>query len=150
MTKTLVLYVFHICNDRVKQFIDNAIFKDESVDFIVISNDKENKFEVPEYAKILTRDNIGYDFGGWSHALIENHGNMHGYGTFYDQEGRMIYDGPVANNGPVQEEEEEEEPTFANNPANIFQQQNPPQSGNIFGSRPDFFEPGPPRPPQRE
>ena len=51
MTKTLVLYVFHICNDRVKQFIDNAIFKDESVDFIVISNDKENKFEVPEYAK---------------------------------------------------------------------------------------------------
>lgn len=72
MTKTLVLYVFHVYNDRVKQFINNAIFNDESIDFIVISNDKENKFEVPEYAKTMKRDNVGYDFGGWSHALIEN------------------------------------------------------------------------------
>ena len=80
-------------------------------------------------------DNTRYE-GDWEH------GNMHGNGKFYDQEGTMIYDGPVANNGPVQEEEEEEEeePTFANNPANIFQNQQQP-SGNIFGSRPPFFEP---------
>ena len=31
-------------------------------------------------------------------------------------------------------------PSFANNPANIFQNQQQP-SGNIFGSRPPFFEP---------
>jgi hypothetical protein len=36
-------------------------------------------------------------------------GEMHGHGKFYDQKGKMIYDGPVANNGPLQEEEEEEE-----------------------------------------
>ena len=92
-------------------------------------------------------DNTRYE-GDW------DNGNMHGHGKFYDQEGTMKYDGPFANNGPVQEEEPAAPaapPTFANNPADIFQnsQQNPPQSGNIFGSRPNFFEP-PPRPPQRE
>jgi hypothetical protein len=70
--KTLVLYVFHNINERVQYFLDNCIFHDENVDFIVISNDKNNKFTVPEYVKILFRDNIGYDFGGWSEALLTN------------------------------------------------------------------------------
>jgi len=68
--KTLVLYVFHVFNDRVKIFIDRAIFQDENTDFIVIANDKTADFKVPEYVKILKRDNIGYDFGGWSDALL--------------------------------------------------------------------------------
>jgi hypothetical protein len=68
--KLLVLYVFHIYNDRVKYFINNCIFKDENVDFILISNDKTNKIDVPAYVKTLYRDNIGYDFGGWSDALL--------------------------------------------------------------------------------
>jgi hypothetical protein len=72
MSKLLVLYVFHIYNERVKQFIENAIFKDDNVDFIIISNDKNNKFIAPNYVKILFRDNIGYDFGGWSEALLKN------------------------------------------------------------------------------
>ena len=72
MTKILVLYVFHVYNDRVKHFINNSIFKDTNVDFIIISNDKNNHFEVPEYVKTLYRDNIGYDFGGWSDALLTN------------------------------------------------------------------------------
>jgi hypothetical protein len=72
MTKTLVLYVFHIYNTRVKHFIDNCIFYDKSIDFIVISNNKNNYFTVPNYVKTLFRDNIGYDFGGWSHALLTN------------------------------------------------------------------------------
>jgi len=71
-TKLLVLYVFHDYNDRVKHFIENCIFYDENVDFIIISNDKNNKFEVPHYVKTLFRDNIGYDFGGWSDALLKN------------------------------------------------------------------------------
>jgi hypothetical protein len=70
MNKLLVLYVFHIYNDRVKHFIENCIFNDENVDFIMISNNKNNKFEAPDYVKILFRDNIGYDFGGWSDALL--------------------------------------------------------------------------------
>ena len=71
-SRTLVLYVFHIYNDRVKQFINNCIFYDENVDFIIISNDKNNIFDVPDYVKTLFRDNIGYDFGGWSDALLIN------------------------------------------------------------------------------
>jgi len=70
MNKVLVLYVFHIYNDRVKHFIKNGIFSDENVDFIIISNDKNNKIEVPSYVKTLYRDNIGFDFGGWSDALL--------------------------------------------------------------------------------
>lgn len=72
MPKLLVLYVFHIYNDRVKHFIDNCIFKDDNTDFILISNNKDNKFTAPDYVKVLFRDNIGVDFGGWSDALLIN------------------------------------------------------------------------------
>jgi lipopolysaccharide biosynthesis protein len=74
MGKVLVLYVFHIYNERVSHFINNCIFYDENVDFIIISNNKENQFELPDYsnAKTLFRDNIGYDFGAWSDALLTN------------------------------------------------------------------------------
>ena len=70
MSKLLVLYVFHIYNNRVKQFIKNCIFYDEDVDFIIISNNS-NKIDVPYYVKTLYRENIGYDFGGWSDALLK-------------------------------------------------------------------------------
>ena len=81
MNKLLVLYVFHIYNDRVKHFIENCIFYDENVDFIIISNNKDNKFETPDYVKTLFRENIGYDFGAWSDALLtsnlyENYDNF--------------------------------------------------------------------------
>jgi len=72
MDKILVLYVFHSYNDRVEHFIKNAIFYDENVDFIIISNDKSNKIDVPSYVKTLFRDNIGFDFGGWSESLLTN------------------------------------------------------------------------------
>jgi hypothetical protein len=42
MSKTLVLYVFHIYNDRVQHFIDNAIFYDENVDFTFKINNQKN------------------------------------------------------------------------------------------------------------
>lgn len=70
--KTLVLYVFHVMNERVKYFLDNCIFQDENVEFIVISNDKNNIFTVPSYVKTVFRENIGYDFGGWSDVLLTN------------------------------------------------------------------------------
>ena len=72
MSKLLVLYVFHIYNKRVEHFINNGIFYDENIDFIVISNDKNNNFEVPHFVKKMFRDNVGYDFGGWSEALLTN------------------------------------------------------------------------------
>ena len=72
MDKLLVLYVFHIYNDRVKNFIENCIFYNKKIDFIIISNNKNNNFEAPGYVKKLFRDNIGFDFGGWSEALLIN------------------------------------------------------------------------------
>ena len=81
MPRTLVLFVFHVVNDRVTSFIRNAIFYDDNIDFVVISNDKKNVFEVPRYVKTFYRDNIGYDFGGWSEVLLEN--NLYeNYDTF--------------------------------------------------------------------
>ena len=74
MGKTLVLYVFHIFHDRVQQFIDKAIFYDENVDFIMISNANED-FNAPPYVKKYLRQNVGYDFGGWSDALF--HENLY-------------------------------------------------------------------------
>lgn len=70
MKQTLVLYVFHIFNHRVDHFIKNCIFEDDNIDFIIISNDKHTPISVPSYVKVLYRDNKGYDFGGWSEALL--------------------------------------------------------------------------------
>jgi len=72
MKETLVLYVFHIYNERVQYFINNSIFKDDNIDFIIICNNKNLKIDIPDYVKIIYRDNIGYDFGAWSNGILEN------------------------------------------------------------------------------
>lgn len=83
MGKILVLFVFHIYNDRVKHFIDKCIFKDGNIDFIIISNNKNINFTVPDYVTVIFRDNIGYDFGGWSDALLKN--------RLYEQYDKFIF-----------------------------------------------------------
>lgn len=82
MGKTLVLYVFHLLNNRVTHFINNCIFYDEGVDFVVICNDRNIQFSVPDYVRKVVRDNIGYDFGAWSDALLSNGGLYKGYDNF--------------------------------------------------------------------
>jgi len=72
MSTTLVLYAFHQYNDRVNHFINNCVFDDDNVDFILISNNKYNQFSCPKYVQTLFRDNIGFDFGAWSDALLTN------------------------------------------------------------------------------
>ena len=94
--KTLVLFVFHLYNDRVQNFISNCIFKDDNIDFVVISNDKTCVFEVPEYVKVIKRDNIGYDFGGWSDALLQD--NLYSnYDSFIFTNSSIV--GPFLYNG---------------------------------------------------
>ena len=83
MTKILVLYVFYDYNYRVKHFINHTIFQDENIDFIIISNNKVCDFTPPSYVKKLYRDNIGFDFGGWSDALLNN--------NFYEQYDKFIF-----------------------------------------------------------
>lgn len=68
--KTLVAYVFHEYNSRVQTFFHNCIFKDPDIDFLIICNSKTVHFPVYDYVKIVRRDNIGYDFGGWSEGIL--------------------------------------------------------------------------------
>lgn len=72
--KVLVLYVFHEFHGRVTHFIENALFKDENTDFIFISNSMQNtkqiRAQIPSFAKVIFRNNVGFDFGGWSEALL--------------------------------------------------------------------------------
>lgn len=74
MPKTLVLYVFHEYNERVRHFIENCIFESTDVEFMIIVNNANLSPDsidgVPPYVKTLFRENLGYDFGGWSDALL--------------------------------------------------------------------------------
>ena len=68
--KTLVLYVFHQYNARVKYFLERAIFKHDDIDFVIVCNSRDLVFESPDYVEVVRRDNIGYDFGGWTDGLL--------------------------------------------------------------------------------
>jgi hypothetical protein len=68
--KTLVAYVFHEYNSRVQMFYHNCIFEDDNVDFLVICNNKKVFLPELDYVKVIKRDNIGYDFGGWSEGIL--------------------------------------------------------------------------------
>ena len=71
--KTLVVYVFHIYNERVEYFIKNAVFEDKNVDFLIVANDLNIQLQLPYYVKVLNRQNIGFDFGAWSDGIsIDN------------------------------------------------------------------------------
>jgi len=74
-SKTLVLYVFHLLNERVEHFFKNAVFEDDQIDFLLICNNKELNFEYPHYknVSVFKRENLGCDFGGWSEGLLHNH-----------------------------------------------------------------------------
>jgi hypothetical protein len=75
ITKTLVLYVFSEYNNRVEQFFKRAIFYDKNIDFIVVINDIKLELQTNTFLPNVTffnRDNIGFDFGGWSDALLTN------------------------------------------------------------------------------
>lgn len=75
MSKTLVIYIYHIFNDRVKYFIENALFKNDQVDFVIVQNDVNSSYDdinIPDYVKFIKRENKGYDFGAWSDILLTN------------------------------------------------------------------------------
>lgn len=72
--KTLILYVFHEFTNRVKYFIENGIFESENHTFLIIINNNKipEIMNLPEYVKVLQRDNVGFDFGGWSDGLLND------------------------------------------------------------------------------
>ena len=44
--KVLVLYVFHVVNNRVKHFIEKCMFEDSAIHFILISNGNNNFYYI--------------------------------------------------------------------------------------------------------
>lgn len=70
--KLLVLYVAHSYNNRVKHFLEKAVFEDPSIDWVFIYNGLQDSFPIPPYMKKFKRENIGFDFGGWSDYLLHD------------------------------------------------------------------------------
>jgi len=94
--RTLVIYVFHQLNSRVEYFIQHAIFEHPDVDFFVVCNNKETQLKLPTYVKYMNRDNKGFDFGGWSDAILTD--NLYQqYDTFIFANSSIM--GPYLPNG---------------------------------------------------
>lgn len=72
MQKTLVLYVHHLQTERTNYFVENAIFIADDTDFLVISNGCNPPPNLPSHVEHITVPNVGYDFGGWSHGILDN------------------------------------------------------------------------------
>lgn len=76
---TLVIYVCHEINDNVTYFLEHGIFDDKDTHFIIVINNRT--LQIPNShpnVTILNRDNIGFDFGGWSYGLYHNN-NLNKY-----------------------------------------------------------------------
>lgn len=74
MSRTLVLFVFHEMNNRVVHFLNNCVFEDKFTDFVIIANNLTVEVCLPAFNNVsfLRRDNVGFDFGGWSAALEDS------------------------------------------------------------------------------
>jgi len=70
-TKTLAIYVFHLYNKRVKKFLEESMYYSPYIDWIIVNNGIEI-VNIPNYAKLITRPNLGYDFGAWSEAVLKD------------------------------------------------------------------------------
>ncbi|MEM0354167.1 MAG: hypothetical protein QXW79_01160 [Thermoplasmata archaeon] len=66
--KTVVIYAFNTISESVKFFIKHGIFKHPLINFVIVCNG-DHKLKVPSYVTYLNRENVGYDFGAWSHAI---------------------------------------------------------------------------------
>lgn len=68
---TLVVYACHQRDECVDRFIQHGVFRDRSVDFVLVCNNPTLTFEdVPSYVTVLNRENKGHDFGAWSYGLL--------------------------------------------------------------------------------
>ena len=73
MKKTLIIYSGHEVNDNLDYFIKNGYIDDPMYDFVFIFNNLNQRFEFlteKKNVRIMTRENIGLDFGGWTHVLF--------------------------------------------------------------------------------
>jgi hypothetical protein len=78
MEKTLIIYTFNYFNESVYTFIKHGVFEDENIHFLFVCNNMDISKDVhidaifPKYVKVMIRENIGFDFGGWSVGALTN------------------------------------------------------------------------------
>jgi hypothetical protein len=69
VNKSLVLYTFHDYTPCVDFFIRHGIIESEKYDYLIIIN-SDYSLKLPQRnVKIINRENLGFDFGAWSHGL---------------------------------------------------------------------------------
>ena len=61
-----------ILNNKLEKAYKRIAPNCQNVDFVVISNNMGYRFELPDYVKTINRENVGFDFGGWSDALLKD------------------------------------------------------------------------------
>lgn len=74
MKKSLIIYVYYnsdSSNYNLDYFLKNGIIKNDNVDYILVINGHQCDIEIPNYKnlKIIRRDNVGFDSGGWKEGL---------------------------------------------------------------------------------
>lgn len=68
---TQVIYTFFEMNERVQYFVDHALFEAPDVDFVFVCNHPTLSIpSLPSYVLYLNRENVGFDFGGWSFGIL--------------------------------------------------------------------------------
>jgi hypothetical protein len=90
--KSVIIYVYHksdVSNYNLRFFVKTELTYKENIDYIIVINgfDYDNTIQFPEIdnLKIIKRENIGFDFGGYNAALEyidENENNKYGYFFF--------------------------------------------------------------------
>ena len=80
--KTLIIYSGHEINDNLLFFCRNGYIDDPRYDFVFTLNNPNLKLEFSvnrPNIKIITRPNIGIDFGGWTDTLFMKDGDTDKY-----------------------------------------------------------------------
>jgi lipopolysaccharide biosynthesis protein len=74
--KTLILYA--ACDGdkyylRIKKFLRDGVFENPDIKFMIIFNGscpQEISKLIPSYVLFMERPNLGFDFGAWSHGIL--------------------------------------------------------------------------------
>lgn len=70
--KIAILYAFHQFNEHVQFFLKHGVLPNYEY-FFIYQGDEQINFPYPD--RLLQRENIGYDFGGWSVQLFQRWGD---------------------------------------------------------------------------
>jgi lipopolysaccharide biosynthesis protein len=85
--RILVCYAYHESKESRKNlnfFLKKGVSESKNIDFIFIINGFSISIEIPKLSNIMviTRENTGYDFAAWSHALFSFDYSRYNYFVF--------------------------------------------------------------------